>query len=277
MTRASNCPKSEDAIRAKDLLQRRYAELISYRFEALKRFRATQYGSPGKLPVYMAWPEFWWSFMPRAPEAAVHKMGPLCIGEVSPAFAIAAATLRTRPGARILDVGCGNGRLRDYLSWSGLDGFVYEGVDIGQVSVDFPVYERISDIPSGEQYDLIMFSEVIEHMTVERFVDDYLLTLPLILSPAGVVIIGVPNPLAPAVLERDVTHVQHYPWYDLYALLRFIFDDVTPMRTFSVRSLRRIATLPIRYMICYALECDWCEGILMVARQLRTSREHPYA
>jgi len=84
-----------------------------------------------------------------------------------------------------------------------------------------------------------------------------------------VLVVSVPNPLAPAILHRDVTHVQHYPWYDLYAMLRFFFDDVDVVRTHFVSSARRLLSLPMRRVLSYFLEVDWCEGIVLLARKPR--------
>jgi len=121
----------------------------------------------------------------------------------------------------------------------------------------------------GRGFDLIFMSEVAEHMPADVFLRDYLAKLPALMSPQGLAIAGVPNPLAPTVLQRDVTHVQHYPWFDLYAMFRFFFDDVDVVRTHFIHTPRRLLSLPLRVTFSYFLEMDWCEGITLLARRPR--------
>jgi len=73
--------------------------------------------------------------------------------------------------------------------------------------------------------------------------------------------------IAPYSKAGDVTHVQHYPWFDLYAILRFFFGSVDVVRTRFIHTPRRLLSLPLLVTISYFLEMDWCEGLTFLARQ----------
>ena len=102
--------------------------------------------------------------------------------------------LRRGGGRRLLDVGCNEGRnLRLYRQ----SGFLAEGVETNRVAASvargygFTVYsQELADIDSGAGYDVIVLSNVLEH------VDDpsgMLANVRRLLRPSGEVWISCPN------------------------------------------------------------------------------------
>lgn len=242
-----------------------YAQLLAYRNEGLRKFGALFTDQIERPPARCFFPKV-------LPAARVTKfpslrVGPLRVVGAGPSMMVADEAIADRKAAKILDVGCASGSFRDYLELRDPGRPIdYTGVDIANFAVDFPVYPNLEAVP-GNDFDVIFLSEVAEHMTADRFAQDYLHRLPRMLKRDGCAIVSVPNPLAASVLQRDVTHVQHYPWYDLYAMLRFYFEDVDVLRAHFVSSPRRLFTLPFRRVLSYLMEVDWCEGLVLTARR----------
>lgn len=242
-----------------------YAQLLAYRNEGLRKFGAFLVDQIERPPSRTFLPSVW----PASRETKLPsvRVGPLRFGSAGPSMIVADETLKGRESAKVLDVGSAGGSFREYLQLRDPKRRIdYAGVDVAHFDVNFPVYETLQDVPGGD-FDLIFLSEVAEHMTADRFAQEYLERLPRLLKPDGIAIVSAPNPLAPAVLHRDVTHVQHYPWYDLYAMLRFYFGDVDVLRTHFLSSPRRLVALPFRRILSYVMEVDWCEGIVLTARR----------
>jgi len=241
------------------------AQLLAYRNEGLRKYDAVRTDQIERPPARCFFPTVWAAS--RATKFPSLRAGQLRIGAAGPSMIVAGELLAGREPVKILDVGCAAGSFRDYLELRDPARRVdYAGVDVAHFAVDFPLYASLRDVP-GNDFDLIFLSEVAEHMTADTFAGEYLQRLPRMLKRDGLAIVSVPNPLAPAVQHRDVTHVQHYPWYDLYALLRFYFEDVGVLRTNFISSPRRLFTLPLRRTLAYMMEVDWCEGLVLTARQ----------
>lgn len=246
-----------------------YAQLLAYRSEGLRKYGAVLTDQIERPPARCFFPKVWPAS--RATKFPSLRAGPLRIGAAGPSMIVADEALARRESVKILDVGCAAGSFRDYLELRDPGRCVdYAGVDVAHFTVDFPIYASLAEVP-GNDFDLIFLSEVAEHMTADTFAEEYLQRLPRMLKRGGLAIVSVPNPLAAAVQHRDVTHVQHYPWYDLYAMLRFYFDDVGVLRTHFISSPRRLFTLPMRRTLSYMLEVDWCEGLVLTAAGGRTS------
>lgn len=242
-----------------------YAQLLAYRNEGLRKFGAFLVDQIERPPTRCFLPSVW----PASRETKFPSLraGPLRIGAAGPSMIVADELLARRTSVKILDVGCASGSFRDYLELRDPARRIdYAGVDVAHFGVNFPIYETLDEVP-GNDFDLIFLSEVAEHMPADRFAQEYLQRLPRMLKRDGFAVVSVPNPLAPAVLHRDVTHVQHYPWYDLYAMLRFYFEDVDVLRTHFITSPRRLFALPLRRVLSYMIEVDWCEGLVMTARR----------
>jgi 2-polyprenyl-3-methyl-5-hydroxy-6-metoxy-1,4-benzoquinol methylase len=109
-------------------------------------------------------------------------------------------TGREAASLRILDVGCGNGsQLALPLA---LTGFHVEGIDTDQRSIEHArrlaqgndnaqfVLGRVEDLPERETYDVVLLSEVLEHMTTPR---DLLAASARRMADGGMLIVTVPN------------------------------------------------------------------------------------
>lgn len=252
-------------------LRARYAQFMAYRREAMTKIGARWYDHC-KLPARLYWP----TVFGRAAQVEVPyvRFGAWRVAAIAPAFLTARRALANLTAPRVLDIGCGNGIFHLYLRSCELkyrETLYFKGIDPAPPeALGFPVHTSIEELPP-ERFDLIMMSEVAEHLHVQNFVDAYLARLGEHMSAGASLVIGVPNPLAPTVQYRDVTHVQHYPWYDMYAILRFFFEEVEAQRTFFAWSLPKVLLLPVRYVVASALEADWCDGLVFVARKPKTT------
>jgi SAM-dependent methyltransferase len=254
-------------MRRSPIVDKNYTKMVEYRLEGLRKIGARHAGKYKKLRARLFWPTVFRRGVPF-PNGSVALLR-WQITSPFPGFTLGREALAAlhRP-VRVLDIGCGKGDFKYFLEASPeIEIAEYVGVDLADVPVDFPLYRDLADVPKGEGFDLVMMSEVIEHMPYADFVEDFLARVGEYVAPGGAFVIGIPNAMMPANLERDVTHFQHYPWYDLYALLRFFFDDVTVVRAYGLAEFRRILALPLKIAVSSILECDWCEGIIAVARK----------
>lgn len=114
---------------------------------------------------------------------------------------------------RVLDVGCGYGRVLKYLQAHGIEAW---GVDINPELVDACRKEGLNSVTVAEfsrdahhqqKWDAIVMFHVIEHMGPERcveFIDNYL----DLLNPGGVLIIA--TPILTSYFYEDFDHVKPY-------------------------------------------------------------------
>lgn len=129
-------------------------------------------------------------------------------------------------GAKILDVGAGSGTYRYYLG----AGYVLDAVEVWKEAADSiaPYYHTvynmdIRDFEYPYDYDLIIFGDVLEHLTVE----DAKMVLAEAEKHAKHILIGIPYQYeqdalygneAEKHLQPDLTHEifkQRYPGYKL--------------------------------------------------------------
>lgn len=245
-------------------IQERYPELLHFREEGMAKVGA-RFVDQIERPRSRC---FFPMVLPRGRATSLPsvQVGPLRVSAVGGSMILAADAVSGAGPLRVLDIGCAGGRFRDYLRLRYPDRAIqYVGVDVAPPDVDFPVYRSISEIDESG-FDLVLMSEVAEHMPADVFLYEYLAKVAPLLASDGTMVVGVPNPLAPTILDRDVTHIQHYPWFDLYALIRFFFKEAHVVRTRFIHTPRRLLSLPFRILISYLLEFDWCEGLTVVAK-----------
>ncbi|SBT09357.1 conserved hypothetical protein [Candidatus Propionivibrio aalborgensis] len=121
---------------------------------------------------------------------------------------------------RILDFGCGNGAaLGHYVIGEGVD---YLGVDFHAPSLDYArahFGERnarfLPHVPAGERFDILIYSEVLEHLDDPSAI--LRSHLPL-LAPGGMVLGSIPNGYGLTEIEKYVDRKLH-----LYEALRWVW------------------------------------------------------
>lgn len=260
----------------KDVVQRspsaaladHYHEIMGYRSEAARRYHANEtsviFGPPAKIVLPTV------SMGSALPKPSM-RLGPFGVRSRPPLWFAAEALIRSMGRSiDVLEIGPGAGILAGYLK-ERFPSLIrhYYGLDRDR-DVRGP-YERIEtlDVLRGQPIDVVIASEVAEHMTADQWYGDFVAPLGEMLAADGGLCLSVPNPVTPGGIARDFTHVQAYPWYDLYAILRLSFDRVDVTRTFYAWSPQRIAFLLPRLLLCPLIELDWCDGLLCVARSPR--------
>ncbi|MFQ5466616.1 MAG: SAM-dependent methyltransferase [Kiloniellaceae bacterium] len=159
-------------------------------------------GAQGLDPIHANYPE--WRRAHRAVDlAAEHDI-----------FARECARLTLPAGARILEVGFGEGL---FLDWAREQGFHIEGVDISHAFVD-AARARAHGVSHGtlvdmsrapaRPYDAIVCFDVLEHMTIDEIVA-FFAAARRSLAPNGVICARFPNggsPFGRVHQYGDVTH-----------------------------------------------------------------------
>ena len=117
-------------------------------------------------------------------------------------FIVGQVQKNVKPGAKILDIGCGNGNLSIAL---GSLGYNVKGIDVDETSVQtaqknnpFPNVEfAVADANKfsiSDEYDLIICTEVLEHLQTPK---ELVESSYRILKPGGTMIVTVPNGYGP--------------------------------------------------------------------------------
>jgi 2-polyprenyl-3-methyl-5-hydroxy-6-metoxy-1,4-benzoquinol methylase len=156
---------------------------------------------------------------------------------------------------KVLDVGCGDGRIYPFLLGEGFVAKNIHGVEVSQSRVDrchALGWENALYISNGAKlpyldgtFHIINFMEVIEHIPFEN-IDAVLNELYRVLAEDGVLLITTPNypikrfydvyaAISLGKKERwhdDPTHVSLYNHYKLRNKLKTFFNKITP-RTFK--------------------------------------------
>lgn len=235
---------------------------MAFRTEGLRRYHANEFSVVAGPPARVFFPRV--SLRPIP--AAQFRLGPISVIGNPPIWHSAAALIEAaRSPVAVVEIGPGNGSLAAHLS----DRFGerirgYYGIE-RDPAIKGP-YERVESVAGvPEPIDVVIASEVAEHMTADEWFLKVLAPLKSRIAPTGSLCMSVPNPLSPGGILRDFTHVQAYPWYDLYAILRLSFEKVEVVRTFYAWSAQRLAFLLPRMLICPIVEMDWCDGITCVA------------
>jgi SAM-dependent methyltransferase len=171
---------------------------------------------------------------------------------------------RTRNATRLLDFGAGDKRLKGKFQAAGFKG-LYETLDMS--AEDEHEYSLISQATGP--FDAILCLEVIEHMSLNDYVD-LMDEFGKLIAPGGVLVIGTPNPLCVVPMwAGDPGHVQQYPLADLGA------DFV--VRGYEVNAFRvRYGAWPrglpwLRFMamraLCYLLSVDYAQGLVVIGKK----------
>lgn len=170
------------------------------------------------------------------------------------------------PGARVLDVGCGNGV---FLSAAAAEGYRASGVDVSEESARL-CRERGLDARAGDflsmplhgPYDAVTFWDVVEHL---RDPAAFLARAREVLAPGGALVLKIPGfergvfhpirlaPRLAGVMLGAPSHIQYFNRRSLAALLaRTGFGAVEWFPSFSFRSPPRPRN-PLRGMALAAV------------------------
>ena len=241
-----------------------YSAVMQYRSEGLRKYKTDVARCAKGPPAHVSIPKV--SFNDDLLYAK--KVFGLSVGLQSPITRHVEKALRSAEGPlRILEIGPGGGELAELLTRRFRSRISdYWALDRDRsVRGPFDLVTNVDSLPSN--IDLVIGSEVIEHIPADTFFDTILDPLRGKLSQSAVAIFSTPNALAPAGIARDFTHVQGYPWYDLYAVLRLAFGDVNIFRSTSLWSPSKMLLFLPRMLACAALDLDWCEQLVCVARK----------
>ncbi|HEY5258939.1 MAG TPA: methyltransferase domain-containing protein [Candidatus Baltobacteraceae bacterium] len=244
-------------------LHERYHELHALRGEALERYGRLPYPQTGGPPAKVYFPAIG-SVEPYKSA----RLGPMIISDYPPIAQIALLEFsRLRVPVRVLEIGPGRGVLAALLQRRFPDIVqAYYGMELDpHVSGPYRRVARLDEVDGP--IDVVIASEVIEHMPAEVFYAQFLAPLGGILAPGAFMLTSVPNPLVPGGIVRDFTHVQNYPWYDLYAILRLGFEEVEITKTHYVCNFPRLFGLLPRMLLTSLQELDWTEGLIGIARR----------
>ncbi len=156
-------------------------------------------------------------------------------------FADLIARLPARPGARMLDVGCGYGLALDYARWA--RGWSVRGVDPSyaavrgarELGIDIHHGPLTPDLDLGDPFDVVFCSEVLEHVTDPSAL---LAQLRARVRDDGILVLTTPDA---AVVNRDS------PDGDVVSALSPGYHVVLPSRSGLDGLLRRAGFESVRF------------------------------
>ncbi|GAF75309.1 unnamed protein product [marine sediment metagenome] len=162
-------------------------------------------------------------------------------------------------GSSVLDVGASNQMLGEKIKAVFPD-VAYKSMDIDREAIhDYYSLEEIR-----EEFNLIIFSEVIEHMTIEEGVVT-LKKLRELLKDGGRIIITTPNLFHPH-RYWDASHKTPYRYDELAALLMSLgYSIETIYRLYNDAFFRRLFRIYIGAFIHRYLDIDFARSIAVVA------------
>jgi predicted SAM-dependent methyltransferase len=172
---------------------------------------------------------------------------------------------RTRHAQRLLDFGAGDNRLKRKFQAGGFQGR-YETLDLS--TEEKHDYTSLSQV-SG-QFDAILCLEVVEHISLNDYVD-LMDEFDKLILPGGTLIVSTPNPHCVVPMwAGDPGHVQQYPMADLGA--DFVIRGYQ-VEAFRVRYGRwpkgvspRLRFFSMR-VLCYLLSVDYANGLVMIGKK----------
>jgi len=182
-------------------------------------------------------------------------------------FKVIRNTLANYQNPTVLDIGAGNRKLETIISKMRL-AVNYKSLDISNTLIHD--YFDINDV-RGE-YDLITLLEIIEHLSLEKFLN-YITKVFDLIKKGGTVIISTPNiDHINQLWKQDITHIQQYPGKDIYAILRMTgFKGEINVYRINIRPLRlsikKLIIEKARIILNKILGCDYAHGLLIVAKK----------
>lgn len=169
---------------------------------------------PRELAKFDVAPADWWD--PEGPMAPLHKMNPARIAFIREAaeraFGQAPPDRPPLAGRRVLDVGCGGGILAEPLARlggtvTGID-LVARALHVARrhaaeegLEVAYRLEPAEALAAAGERFDLVVASEVIEHVEEQA---GFVATLASLTAPGGVLVVTTLNRTRRAYLEAIV-------------------------------------------------------------------------
>jgi 2-polyprenyl-3-methyl-5-hydroxy-6-metoxy-1,4-benzoquinol methylase len=167
-----------------------------------------------------------------------------------------------RPGMRILDVGASDRRMEKRIKSVCLD-ILYKSMDIDRSVLHD--YYSLAEI--DEQFDLIIFFEVIEHLELEEGVE-MLEKLYGMLVDGGKLIISTPNIFHPNRFWTTATHKTAYSYEELGGIvLSQGFEVLGIYRTFHASLLKYFLRLTLFYPLHRILNVDFAKSIVVLAQR----------
>lgn len=246
-------------------LHQHYHELMAFRAEGMAKYKSRLY-----YQIYGPQPRISFPSVTKEEPSFGWKRLPMCyVGDRPPIVNIVDEIFARIPIAAVLEIGPGRGDLCKYIiKTHRVAPQAYLGIEL-DASIRGP-YVRVGSLAEVERtVDLVIASEVAEHMPAQNFIADYLAPLKAKLHERSELVISVPNPIVAGGIGRDFSHVQNYPWYDMYAILRLFFGEVVVTRTHFIADPKRLLMFPLRYVFAHASETDWCEGLVFTASHPR--------
>ncbi len=251
-----------------ELITRQYRKILHLRREGLHKYNSLFPHEFTKVPAVYSRPHV---VLEKDKRSLIHAIGlrhhdvgsRMCIVDRPVPWVIARRLVKDEDG--ILDVGCSDGMFFRFLRFNGIRAR-YSGVDVDEsFGADFPLCRSIKEVHGT--FQVVTIFHTIEHMVVDDFLA-VLKRLNSLLAGRELLIVATPNVLSPGVFERDIEHIQPYPWYDLYAILRLFFREVEVRRGHYLCTPLRLASVPVKVFLGQLLERDWCEEVILVARGL---------
>lgn len=172
-------------------------------------------------------------------------------------LAICEQIMKLPQGARVIEVGSANSGLGFYTRNNlGRDDLHYIEVDINE---EYSYRAYVLDITKAEEFsfedvDLVIFSEVIEHLENKQAAHDALQNIYNSLKPGGIMVLTTPTPI-PGYEELvwPGDHEYEYRFGEIYNLVN-IFFEVEKVLPWSVKQ-RELQRLIEKDSLCQQIYC----------------------
>ena len=171
-----------------------------------------------------------------------------------------------RGKVKILDIGCASCDLADYLKNGHALEIDYLGVDISSECKEYPIFKTVDEI-KVDDFDIIVMTHVAEHLELGDYIENYQKKIAKKLKKEGYFIFAVPNPMNIKNNFCDMTHIQIFPWYEAYAMLRLSFSKVDVFRLENLNNIFDILLLPVRMLACRLVYLDVAESLIFMCKK----------